>query len=138
MASLFTIISIESTLADYIYYIRLLYNCIQALSRLSTYEVSGTLIAKPTDSLAKSKKAAGDINGADIVNLAGFENEVFPPEAFGSRADGEEVAEEGARVGSALKERLEINSAQLAALFRKKPELAEFIFLELIAQPLKG
>jgi hypothetical protein len=134
---------------------------IQALNRLSSYEVSGTLISKTsTDAAAAKAKASGRAgqsqsqgqgqrqrggqgqgqgqdSGEDIMQLAGFANDVFPTLAAAVDLEGEEEGEEE-EAEPASNQRLEINSAQIAALFRLKPEMAEFIFLELIAQPLKA
>lgn len=102
---------------------------VQALQRLSTFEVSGTLIAEPE---AKSKRAGGKEKEAaeKIAALAGFENDVFP-----ETVDQANVQNEGeaAAKPAETNERIEINARQIAALFRKKPELAEFIFLEVLS-----
>lgn len=106
---------------------------VQALQRLSTFEVSGTLIAKPSspDTDAKSKRATNKNRaiGEDIAALAGFENDVFP-ETNDSGKNGLDDGVSGLRESH---ERLAITSGQIAALFRKKPELAEFIFLEILS-----
>lgn len=110
---------------------------LQAIRRLSTFEVSGALISKPTSPDLVKHKHSGDTNnresGADITRLTGFENNVFPETL--QNLDTQDQVEKKRPVHSTTL--LEINSGQIAALFRKKPELAEFIFLELIAAPLK-
>ena len=100
------------------------------------------MISKPTlspDSGAKTKRAGTrekDV-GDDIVALTGFENDTFPEtivDESGTRAEETGSVAEPGRVN----DRIEINSGQIAALFRMKPELAEFIFLEVLSMPTKA
>lgn len=75
--------------------------------------------------------------GDDIVAMTGFENDTFPETIVGA---GDAAIEETGDAGEPEKsnDRIEINAGQIAALFRKKPELAEFIFLEVLSMPGKA